>query len=171
MKALINSMTDSEQALVRETERERLEGMEEDDLLDVHERVRRARNKHVKQYRRGAATLVEELGARGTARPRNARNAQKAEVFEDALARVSRYVAKAARRSAAELKAERLQAARAGRASGPDEAAPKATAKGATGRGMRSQTRDRTPTEPALPKQRASSQAMGARRQAKRDSR
>ncbi|XVQ08162.1 hypothetical protein ACQP1W_37200 [Spirillospora sp. CA-255316] len=171
MKALINSMTDSEQALVRETERERLEGLEEDELLDVHDRVRRARNKHVKQYRRGAAARVEELGGRGTARPRNARNAQKAEVFEDALARVSRYVAKAARRSAADLKAERLQAARAGRDSGPAGAAPEATAKATAGRGMRSQTRDRTPTQPALPKQRASSKAMGARRQARRDSR
>ncbi|MFC5745237.1 hypothetical protein ACFPZN_06400 [Actinomadura rugatobispora] len=167
MKALINSMTDNEQALVRETERERLEDLGEDDLLEVHDRVRRARNKHVKQYRRAAASRVEEVGGRGAARPGNTRNAQKAEVFEDALARVSRYVAKAARRSAADLKAERLRNARAGRDPGPARAVPEDTA----GRRMRSQTHDRAPSQPVLPKQRASSKAMGARRQARRDSR
>lgn len=166
MKALVNSMTEDEQALVRETEPGRLEGLDEDALLTVHERIRRARNKHVKLYRRQAATLVGAIGGRGRARPKNRRNAQKAEVFEDALARVSRYLAKAARRSAAELKAERLRAARAERDAGPGQPVPVRQFSASE-----PQTLDRTPTEPVLAKRHASSAAKGARRQAKRDSR
>ncbi|HEY7484808.1 MAG TPA: hypothetical protein VH912_10155 [Streptosporangiaceae bacterium] len=166
MKALINSMTDSEQALIRETERARLAGMEEDELLEVHARIRRARNKHIKLYRREAATRVAEHGGRGVAYPKNRRNAQKAEVFEDALARVSRYLAAAARRSAEALKAERLEAVRSRRASGPDAAEPDNEV-----RQLPAQRTDRTPREPARTKRRASTRAMGARRQAKRDSR
>ncbi|MFB4314075.1 hypothetical protein [Actinomadura sp. 21ATH] len=165
MKALLNSMTESEKDLVRETERDRLEGMEEDDLLELHARIRRARNKHVKLYRREAAGRVAEVGGRGRARPKNRRNAQKAEVFEDALARVSRYLATAARRSATALKAERLEAVRAVRSSGPGKAPDEAVVP------MQSQRLDRTPEQPVLAKQRASTRAAGARRQGKRDSR
>ncbi|MEW2354133.1 hypothetical protein [Spirillospora sp. NPDC029432] len=165
MKALLNSMTEGEKDLVRETERDRLEGMEEDDLLELHARIRRARNKHIKLYRREASERVAEYGGRGTARPKNRRNAQKAEVFEDALARVSRYLAAAARRSAAALKAERIQAARAGRSAGPEEAPEEAVVP------MQSQRLDRTPKQPVLAKQHASTRAVGARRQGKRDSR
>jgi hypothetical protein len=166
MKALINSMTEDEQALVRETEPGRLEGLDEEGLLLVHDRIRRARNKYTKLYRRQAAARVETVGGRGLARPRNRRNAQKAEVFEDALARVSRYVAKAARRSAAELKAERLRAARAQSQPGPAEPVPSPRSTVTA-----SQRLDRTPTQPVLAKQRASTRAKGARRQANRDNR
>ncbi|MFI0350831.1 hypothetical protein [Actinomadura sp. 9N407] len=166
MKALINSMTESEQALIRETERDRLEGMEEDDLLELHARVRRARNKHIKLYRREAADKVEEYGGRGVSRPKNRRNAQKAEAFEDALARVSRSLAAAAKATAAALKAERLQAARAQRNGGPADSPIDDTAKP-----VRSQKAKRTPKEPVLTKQRASTRSLGAKRQAKRDSR
>jgi hypothetical protein len=166
MKALINSMTESEQALIRETESGRLDDLDEDELLDVHDRIRRARNKHVKLYRREAASRVEDVGGRGAARPKNRRSAQKSEVFEDALARVSRYLAKAARRSAAELKAERLREARAGTSPGPRRGVP-----GRRSSVAGSQRLDRTPSEPVLAKQRASTRAMGSRRQAKRDSR
>ena len=166
MRALINTMTDNEQALVRETERASLEAMEEDELLEVHARIRRARNKYVKLYRRAAAARIPQYGGRGLARLKNRRNAQKAEVFEDALARVSRHLATAARRSAAALKAERLQAVRAGRSPGPSEPAPDDAA-----RRLPPQRLDRTPGEPVRAKQRASTRAMGARRQARRDNR
>ena len=56
----------------------------------------------------GAAGNVKKSGGRGKARPKNSRNAGKAEIFEDALARVSRRLAVMAKRSAAALKAERL---------------------------------------------------------------
>jgi hypothetical protein len=165
VKALINSMTESERALIRETERDRMAGLGEDELLDLHARIRRARNKHIKLYRREAAERVGEYGGRGVSRPKNRRNSEKAEAFEDALARVSRVLAAAARRSATALKAERLQAARARTSAGPG------TPLGDAAEPMRSQKIDRTPKDPVLTKQRASTRSMGARRQAKRDSR
>ncbi|MEU5877053.1 hypothetical protein [Spirillospora sp. NPDC047279] len=170
MKALLNSMSENELALVRETERARLQDMDEDGLLELHTRIRRARDKHVKLYRREAAGRVEEYGGRGVSRPKNRRNAQKAEVFEDALSRVSRHLAAAARRAAAALKSERLEAARAERHSGPAAPHPEE----GTGT-LRSQRAVRSPKSPSLrnslTKQQASSQAAGARRQAKRDNR
>jgi hypothetical protein len=66
----------------------------------------------VKLYHREASARVSQFSSRGVARPKNQRNAGKAELFEDALSRVSRTLAAAARRSAAELRAERIDAAR-----------------------------------------------------------
>ena len=107
-----------------------------------------------------------ESGSRGAAYPKNQRDRDKAEVFELALARVSRHVEVMAKRAAANLRAERLQAARAAKATAglanavaPDvvehkpDVIPRATK---TTGGLK---RD------------ASTRAMGARRQAKRDSR
>ena len=110
---LVGFLSDDEADLVRETEVERMAQLDEDDLLALHTRVRRARTKYVKLYRRQASARVEAKGARGTARPANRRNADKAEVFELALARVSKRVDVVARAAAAELKAERLAAAKA----------------------------------------------------------
>ena len=70
-------------------------------------------------------------GARGAARPKNRRPADKAEVFEDALARVSRRLAAVARDSASALKAERLEAVRAARAAGPAVAVNRAARRSA----------------------------------------
>ncbi|CUR57582.1 hypothetical protein NOCA2420089 [metagenome] len=102
-------------------------------------------------------------GGRGKAGPKNRRAADKAEVFEEALARVSTSLAAAARRSAAALKAERIEAARTGAAGltkaedGADSTPTPRTKRAA-----------RTPVEK---KNVASSRAQGARRQAKRDAR
>ena len=168
MSALVNSLTEAEQSLIRQTERDRMQMLDEDQLLDLHGRIRRARNKYVGQYRRGASARVAEIGGRGAARPKNRRNFDRAEVFEDALARVSRRLAAAARESAAALRAVRIAAARNTRSMPP--AAPRST--GNAGRSNRGpQTIDRSPNSPALAKRRASTQAMGARRQATRDSR
>ena len=86
-------LTEDEADLVRETEVARMAELDEDDLLALHSRVRRARTKYVKLYRRQASARVAAKGARGSARPANRRNADKAEVFELALARVSKRVA------------------------------------------------------------------------------
>jgi hypothetical protein len=157
-------MSDAELAILRETESSVLVALDEDALLDLHTRVRRARNKHVGQYRRQAGGRVEEARARGAVYSRGQRSRDKAEVFEAALARVSTAVAKAARRSAAALRADRLAAARtAGK--GPARAARVADSPAPA-----------TPdvprvTPPARKKRDASSLAQGARRQAKRDAR
>ena len=166
MIALLNSLTERELSLVRETGRERLAELDEDGLAELHGRIRSARDKYVKLYRREASARVPEYGARGKARPKNTRNAGKAEVFEDALARVSRTLAAAARRSATELKAERLAAARRERAAAPRPATRRPTSSAAA-----PQRTDRRPDSPGLRKRQASSRAVGAQRQARRDSR
>ena len=171
---LINSLTEAESALVRETQPARIAGLDEDALVELHQRVRRARNKYVKLYRREGSARVSDLGGRGFARPKNRRNAGKAEVFEDALSRVSRQLATAARRSARDLRAERLTAARgpAGGAAPARKAAPRAARKASTTKAAGpTRDRDARPRTPATTKRVASSRAAGARRQARRDSR
>ncbi|WP_214402676.1 hypothetical protein [Pseudonocardia lacus] len=165
-EALLNSLTERESALVRETGTEVLRDLDEDALVDLHLRVRRARDKQVKIYRRQAATLVPEIGARGAARPKNARNRGKAEVFEDALARVSKRLAAAARASAAALRAERLAEAR--RATAPPRPPRSPSVRQDPGG---SQVLDRRPDDPGLRKRHASERAGVARQQARRDAR
>ena len=75
-------MTKTERRLVSETEREALVELDEDALLELHSRVRRARTKYVKNYRRAASSRVVESGSRGIAYPKNQRDRDKAEVFE-----------------------------------------------------------------------------------------
>ncbi len=162
MDALLGSLTEAELSLVREVQPERLADMTEDALIEVHTRVRRARNKHVKLYRRQAAALIEPVGGRGKARPRNSRNRAKAEVFEDALARVSAQLAVKAHESAEALQVERLAETRAtGDAAKTAAPVPQLT----------SQRTDRRPESQGLRKRQASTRAAGARRQARRDSR
>ena len=175
MKALLNSLSEAELALVRETDRELLAGADEDALVELHGRVRRARDKYVGLYRRGASARVMEYGGRGKARPKNARNAEKAEVFEDALARVSRHLAAAARRSALELKNERLAAAQEMRNTAPPTARLRPTAER---RGPQRPSKRTAPASRATAgasqaarKRQAASAAAGARRQGRRDSR
>lgn len=160
-------LTAAQADLVRETEPKRMEKLDEDALLDLHTRVRRARSKYVKLYRQTGAARVGMKGARGHARPGNVGNAAKAEVFELALARVSARVDVVARAAAEELKAERLAAVAATRGSsgpGPAPAGGRASATGASTR------RRATKTTGGL-KRDASSRAKGAARQAKKDSR
>jgi hypothetical protein len=163
-KAVLNSMTDAEQRLIAETEREALNELDEDALLELHSRIRRARTKYVKLYRRQASARVAQQGGRGLAYAKNQRDRDKAEVFELALARVSRRVDVVAKQAAAELRAERLEAARANRAQPPSSPAL------ASAETKVSPRRKATKTTGGLKKD-ASSRAAGARRQAKRDSR
>ncbi|SHN38690.1 hypothetical protein [Cryptosporangium aurantiacum] len=166
MDALLNSLTETELLLARETEPERLTSLDEDALVELHTRVRRARNKQVKLYRRQAAARVEDIGGRGKAYPKNTRSRAKAEVFEEALARVSERLAAVARESAATLRAERL--AEAERQGNP---VPPGPPEAPAARRRASQRLDRTPDHAGIPKQRASTRASGARRQARRDNR
>jgi hypothetical protein len=170
MKAVLGSLTEAERALVRETERDRLADLDEDGLVELHGRIRRARDKYVKLYRRQAAARVVEHGGRGKAKPKNTRNAGKAEVFEDALARVSRSLAAAARASAAALKSERLQAARRVRST-PTPVVAAATPRARVAARAAPPRRERSPSVPGLRKRRATIRASGARKQARRDSR
>ncbi len=164
-KAVLNSMTDAERRLVAETESAAMTTLDEDELLELHTRVRRARSKYVKNYRRSAGARVGTRSSRGTAYAENQRQRDKAEVFELSLARVSRQVGKVAAQAAAELKAERLAAARGDAAPPPPSGASssRATAKPSTKRAA-------TRTTGGVKKD-ASSRAQGARRQAKRDAR
>lgn len=171
-RGLINSLTESERLLIAETEPAELAQLDEDELSSLHDRIRKARGKYRSIYRREAASGVGRHGGRGKARPKNRRNADRLEVFEDALSRVSRALASAARASAAELKTERIEAARAAKAT-PEvaaaapsgrPAAQRTSAKGATAKANAHKS-------PRTRKATASTRATGARRQAKRDSR
>ncbi len=165
----------SDQELILETEKRQLDRLDEDGLLDLHARVRRARNKYTKLYRRQARAQVEADSARGAASKKNRRTRAKAEVFEDALATVSRRLARVARASAAELRAERLAAARErsrkpGRSGGRSG---RATTSSGTrpGADPRSRRGDAQLRSPAKERATASTRARGQRRQAKRDAR
>lgn len=167
MHALANSLGKAEKDLLRETEDDRMAELNEDDLVKLHRRIRRARNKYVKIYRRAGSGKVAAKGGRGMAKEKNTRNAGRAEVFEDALARVSARLAQSAAAEAEALKAARLAAANpAGTWPGADQA-PGAEANASAN----PKVANRKPKGPGRVKRNASSAAQGARRQAKRDSR
>lgn len=106
------NLTQRESELIGATQPAATAQLDADALVELHTRVRRARNKYVTLYRRRGAAKVRAKGARGSAAEANERGWAKAEVFEEALARVSRQLAAAAQRSAQELKQERLARAR-----------------------------------------------------------
>ena len=164
MNELLSVLNSDERDLVRETEPARMDLLDEDELIALHQRVRRARKKYQKNYRRQAAAGVEDHGGRGVSRPKNTRAAQKAEIFEDVLADVSDRLAVLARATAEELKQQRLAAAQAGRSTGPVSQGVPGTG---TGSGVAREHQQTT----GGAKRNASSQAAGARRQATRDSR
>ena len=174
--SLLAVLNDSERLLVAQTERAELAALDEDAAIELEARVRRARNKYVGQYRRGASAAVAGHGGRGKAAPENTRAAMKAEAFEEALSRVSRRVAVLARQAAAELRAARLAAARAMKQAGRPGA--RAAAAGRAGKSPAGQSPtpagepagDRALRTPASKRARAGTRAEGARKQAKRDS-
>ncbi|MFJ4014728.1 hypothetical protein [Microbacterium sp. NPDC090014] len=157
-------LKDKERDLIRELEPERLAELDEDGLLALHKRVRRARNKHTTNYRRGAAERVEQAGGRGAAAAGSDKARGRAYVFEEALSIISAELARVAHEQAEELKDESLARAREGRWSGPGSEAPFDEGAGA------GRMREHQQTTGGV-KRDASSRAQGARRQAKRDSR
>ena len=151
--------------LIRELEPARLALLDEDGLLSLHKRIRRARNKHTTNYRRKAAIEVQDAGNRGVASGKSAKSRARAYVFEEALSIVSAELARVAHEAAETLKDERLARARAGRSTGPDSAGVDSEPTGGQGR-----TRSHQKTTGGI-KRDASSRSQGARRQAKRDAR
>jgi hypothetical protein len=159
----------AEQRLIDQTTRASLAPLDEDALADLHLRVRRARDKQVGLYRRGASARVRDVGGRGKAHAQNQLAREKAEVFEGALARVSSALAKAARASANALKAERLEAARSS-PSAPTSAPRPGASPSPREAPARTRSGSRRP-EPSVRAKNADTRATGARRQAKRDGR
>lgn len=166
MKKMLNSLSEDDYLLVLETKKDRTAELDEDDLIALHTRVRRARNKYTKNYRRAGAEKVREKKGRGSGKSANARNAGKAEIFEDALSRVSRRLATVSKESARVLKEERLQRARKDSPSFSE--IDTSTGKVASSGKARIDT---TRNSPGRKKFEASSIAAGSRRQAKKDKR
>jgi hypothetical protein len=110
-KATWAMLNEGEKALLRQAEGSELALLDEDELIELHTRVRRARKKYATLYRRRASSQVKEDAGRAKAHAQHARTAAKAEAFEDALARVSHALAKAARARAVAIRAERLETA------------------------------------------------------------
>jgi hypothetical protein len=163
-KSIRALLTDDEAELVSATEAHPLKRLDEDELLELLQRVRRARNKYSKLHRRQASSQVSADGGRGKAAERNNRTSQKAEVFEEALERVSAQLAKSAAQSAARLREERLA-----RASNRNQGGGGRTA--GAGKAAGTPKRRATTASPREVKIAASGRAAGARRQAARDAR
>ena len=171
-KSQAKYLTAAERSLVEQTVPRVLATFDEDELVALHDRVRRASTKYRTLYRRQSASTGRRQRSRGNAAVANEGTAIKSEIFEEALSRVSAALAKAARDSAKELKAQRLAAARGDRARATSPRRPARPAAG-SGRGKSSRARGSAGSTrtPATTKRRASTQATGARRQAKRDAR
>lgn len=167
MKKILNSLSEEEFVLIRETKKAQMADLDEDKLITLHTRIRRARNKHVKLYRQEGAAKVADKGARGAGKAANTRNADKVEVFEAALSRVSGQLATAARASARELKDERLARARS---DSPPSFSKLGDSNGKVGSSGKARA-DATRKSSGRKKFEASTIAAGARRQAKKDKR
>lgn len=130
-------LSDSEKQLVLAARPKQLRKLDEDELLDLHKRMRRARNKYAKLHRRRAAEQVVADRARGKAAKRHARVAAKAEIFEDKLSKVSRRLAVVSRERADALRDERLTAARGDAPPAGQRRRPRDTRKGDANRRAR----------------------------------
>ena len=168
--SLFAMLNDSEKELVLAAEPAALDQLDEDALAELHDRVRRARTKYTKLYRRRAAQQVGADASRGRASAVNRKVAAKAEIFEEILSVVSRRLAVVAKQAAAELKAERLAAARAVKETGVGGSATPGKGKG-TPTPVKGARGDAAKRSPSKQKATASTRAAGKRRQAKRDSR
>lgn len=157
--------------LIRELEPARLELLDEEGLLQLHKRVRRARNKHTTNYRRKAADEVLEAGGRGAAANKSDKARARAFVFEEALSVVSKELARVAHEAAEELKDERLERASAGKSTGPQSAGAGTSTANKPGTASKSgRARSHQKTTGGV-KRDASSRSQGAQRQAKKDAR
>ncbi|MFD1810924.1 hypothetical protein [Rhodococcus gannanensis] len=166
MKKLLKSLPEKDFRLYRQTKRDRLRDLDEDELIDLHARVRNARNKHMSVYRREAAAAVTDKSARGAARRTTTKNAARVEALETALSRVSRRLGAVAKENAAALKKARLDAARTDAPSFAGAGAEDPAAAKAPGGKVKSKQKSA-----GRKKREASDIAAGAKRQAKRDSR
>ena len=167
-QSVVRSLSERDTVLMLETKRKNLETLTEDELVALHSRVQRARNRLVSNYRRAGAVRVTETGIRGAARAGNQVNRDRSEVFEHALARVSKRLSVVARKSADDLRKERLAAAKA--AKGTPRASPQ-TRPPDPASPMPARSADRRITTPVKKREVASRAATGARKQARKDNR
>lgn len=161
----------ADRELLGDTTPSKLRSSDEDELVELHKRVRRARNNYAKLYRRRSSAKVKADRSRAVASTSNRRTAAKAEVFEDALARVSRELAKAARRSADQLRDDRLAAAKGakkGKAGRGGKRSRRSSGGSGSAKGPREKKQLRTP---ARKRAAASSRAANRRKEAKRAAR
>ena len=164
MTAALHALSEDELAVVRETDRDALAGLDEDALLDLHARVRRARDKYVGQYRRQASGSVASTGGRGKARPRisgpGTRPRSSRRPWPGSAPRWPELRARRLR----ELRADRIAAAKAARSAGPAVATPEASIPA---------TADKRPPQKSggRLKRDASDVAIGRRKQVRKDSR
>jgi len=159
--------TKGEQSLLVSTRKKHLDEMSEDEIDELFTRVRRARNKYMKLYRRQSAALVTEKESRAGTDTSNQRTRRKAEIFEDALAVVARALATAARATSRQLKEERLALAAEAKGSPWSDDGGDATDASSTGSTRKKPTRGRATSK----SRQASRKSSGARNQAKRDAR
>lgn len=161
----ISLFTSAEQTLLVETEPDRLAELNEDDLVALLSRVRRGRNKYSDLHRRQGASAVRSSGKRYAATTSNERTLRKAEIFDDAVSRVARYVSRTARANSNDVKEARLaQAAKAK----PKKAAKKAPAKKKRPPGTKQGTTSKGAVSPA---RKGATSASGRRSQSKKDTR
>jgi len=154
-----------EQELLVETESDRLDKLNEDDLVDLLGRTRRARNKYSDLHRRQGARTVRTTGSRAAAGQSNERTARQGEIFEDAVSRVARYVSREARASSNHLKEQRLAAAKTSKKKPKSRQKPSSTPRPA---GTKRSKRDTAIVNPARV---GATSARNKRSQGKRDSR
>lgn len=156
--------TAKEQELLVETRADDLDSRSEDELIDLLSRVRRARNKYSDLHRRQAVKSMKKSGRRAVTADANERTLKKAEIFDDAVSRVARYVSRAARANADEAKQQRIAAAR----DRPHQQPPKQSA--ATGR-KSGATKGKTNRDVIDPTRKGAVSARGKRSQARKDNR
>jgi hypothetical protein len=171
--SLLAVLNDDERLLVVQTESAELARLDEDEAVELHDRIRSARNKYSGQYRRGASARVAEKGGRGKAEA-----GQRARRDEGRGIRGGPVAGQPPRRRAgtrvrgpAPERADR-DAREARRNSGPARPGPESVpAQRNSSEVTGEPVGDRALRSPASEKRRGGTLAMGARRQAKRDSR
>ena len=132
-KTLFAMLTESEKRLLLSAEPAALRGLDEDDLATLHDRVRHAQTSTPSCIAVALANGSRRMPHADALHDVNVRTARKAELFEDALARVSRHLARAAAEAAQGLKAERLRAAQRGVSKPPAVVRPRRTEGGRNG--------------------------------------
>jgi hypothetical protein len=160
----ISLFTKKEQTLLVETENKRLEGLDEDALADILNRVRRGRKKYSDLDRRQSVAAIKASGRRAASASSNERTMRKAEIFEDAVSRVSRHLSRVARANANQLKRERLDAAKSS-SDGPTAKRGKSASKKPA-----SASRAKKKSKIVSPARKGATSASNKRSQARKDS-
>jgi hypothetical protein len=167
-KATRQMLNDTEQAIIRLIESKRFARLDEDQLLDLLTRTRRARGKYRTLQRRRGAKKVGRAGSRALATKATQRTALKAELFEGALATVSARLAKVAAANARDLRTERLAAARAVKQAEAKKAAAARKKAAARQKDTKKAAARKKAKTPAKKRASASARATTRRKQAKR---